>query len=138
MRLNRPTLGASAPPEWLFKETITLSAPENQANVIVSSEAVSPTFTTSSYADAQGRLLSTEFPHYTEHRYEGVLLFGEHVGMLREFSWTPPDGVRVRQVQWYCVIEGRGYTATATSVETEFERRRTTLVEVLLSAEARR
>lgn len=49
-------------------------------------------------------------------------VFGDLPGWIRRFEWTPPDGVRVTQVQLYAVVDGRGYTATATAPSASFGR----------------
>jgi hypothetical protein len=132
--LYRSTLSAIPPQGWFVKESITLLAPDGQANVIVSSEPIHPSIDSTQYAMIQGELLAAEFPHYVEHDFTAVLLLGRYDGFVREFSWTPPDGVRVTQIQFYCAVAGRGYTGTATAPASMFEAHELSLRETLLSA----
>ncbi len=127
----KPSITAPLPDGWLAKESITLLAPDGQANVIASSEPLDPDITTEQYARTQGDLLHTEFPAYKEHGFQPWMLFGERSGYLREFSWTPPDGVSVTQIQLYYAEPGRGYTATATTPTSEYDRYRMVLLAVL-------
>jgi hypothetical protein len=127
------TLAATNLPGWFHKESITLLAPDGQANVIASSEPLDPAITTTQYAMIQGDLLSREFPGYTEHTFESAWVFGITDGYIRDFSWTPPDGVQVRQMQCYAVRDGRGYTATATVPTSQFARFESELRRLLAS-----
>ncbi|UDY34998.1 DcrB-related protein [Dermatobacter hominis] len=128
------TIGVTVPAGWFVKESITLLAPSGQANVIVSSEPLDPTITTAQYAATQGELLRREFPGYVEHRVDETGVFGMD-GYLRQFEWTPPDGVRVAQVQAYATREGRGYTATGTAPATVAGEHIRTFLDVLRSVE---
>jgi len=115
-------LQAALPAGWFVKESITLLAPDGAGNVIVSTEPLDPSIDTARYAEVQGELLRNEFPGFTELRLIEVPVFGGKPGVLRDFEWTPPDGVRVRQLQMYCAEHGRGYTATATTPASNFAR----------------
>ena len=106
---------------WYAKESVTLLAPDGQANVIASSEPLDPEIDTQTYADVQGDLLRREFPGYREQSFKPFPAFGRQ-GFLRVFEWSPPDGVTVIQMQMYFVEDGRGYTATATTPATQFAR----------------
>jgi hypothetical protein len=130
----RPTLSAIPPHGWFVKESITLLAPDGQANVIVSSEPIDPSLDSAQYAMIQGQLLAAQFPRYVEHDFVPVPLLGRYDGFVREFSWTPPDGVRVTQIQFYCAATGRGYTGTATTPAAMFGAHELNLREALLSA----
>jgi hypothetical protein len=132
-----PTIAATRPPDWFHKESITLLAPDGQANVIASSEPLDPAVTATAYAMIQGDLLRNEFPGYVEHTFEAATVFGHLQGYLRDFGWTPPDGAPVRQLQQYAVRDGRGYTATATVPATQYERFRAQLRSVLASLTVR-
>lgn len=114
------SLGATLPAGWAFKESLTLLAPDGQANVIVSSEPVAPDLDGQTYAAVQGELLRKEFPGYVELELEPTQAFGGLPAWRRRFTWTPPDGREVTQVQVYAATEGRGYTATATSPSVSF------------------
>lgn len=116
------TLNAPLPEEWFAKESITLLAPDGQANVIASSEPLDASIDTKRYAEVQGELLRQEFPGYREFVSEPARAFGNEGGILRKFEWLPPDGVLVTQLQVYYAENGRGFTGTATSPATEFPR----------------
>lgn len=107
---------------WLAKESITILAPDGQANVIASSEPLDPSIDTSQYAQIQGDLLRKEFPGYQEHAFEPARILGGKNGYIRRFEWFPPDGVPVTQIQLYYAEQGRGYTATATTPTSQFGR----------------
>ncbi|MEO8095840.1 MAG: DcrB-related protein [Pseudolysinimonas sp.] len=113
---------ARMPAGWFGKESITLIAPDGQGNVIASSEPLDGSIDTARYADVQGGLLRSEFPGFHQFSLEEVELYGDRRGLLRFFTWTPPDGVPVMQMQSYYAEAGRGYTATATSPGTTWER----------------
>jgi hypothetical protein len=117
-----PRLRVEMPDGWFAKESMTLLAPDGQANVIASSEPLDPGITVQHYAEVQGDLLRKEFPGYRQLRYERALVFGGRPGYEREFQWTPPDGVQVTQIQLYYAANGRGYTATATTPTVESSR----------------
>lgn len=110
-----PDLSGVVPTSWHTKASITFLASDGQANVIASSEPVSPDIAPAEYAEAQGRLLREEFPSYRELRFESATIFGGKSGFRRRFTWLPPDSVEVYQIQLYYVEEARGYTATATT-----------------------
>ena len=65
-------------------------------------------------------MLRDEFPGYQELAFEETELFGGRRGYIRQFEWSPPDGVRVSQIQLYYTEDGRGYTATATTPKDNF------------------
>jgi hypothetical protein len=116
----RPVLAASLPDTWFAKESLTLLAPDGQANIIASSEPLDLTIDTDRYAEAQGELLRVEFPDFSEARFEKMEMFGGREGYIRQFEWTPPDGVPVTHIQLYYAEDGRGYTATATTPSSNF------------------
>ncbi len=111
----RASITSLVPDGWFVKESITLLAADGKANVIASAEPLDPSIDTSRYAGIQGDRLRTDFPGYTEHWVEERDVLGGRPGVMRSFTWTPPDGVPVTQVQLYYAISGRGYTATATT-----------------------
>jgi tetratricopeptide (TPR) repeat protein len=116
----RPRLIGARPSDWLVKESITLLAPDGQANVIASSEPLDPEIGLDQYASIQGDLLRGEFPGYEEASFKQVTCLGGRRGWLRQFSWSPPDGVSVTQLQLYYAEDSRGYTATATTPSSRF------------------
>lgn len=128
-----PSLRAALPDGWFAKESITLLAPDGQANVIVSSEPLDPTIDCTRYAEVQGELLRREFPGFFEYSFGPRPTFGHNSGYVRRFSWVPPDGVQVHQVQLYFVRPGRGFTATATTPSTNVDRFNSTF-ELILSS----
>jgi hypothetical protein len=114
-------LRAPVPAEWSYEEKLTILAPDGQANVIFSSEPLPDDMDVSRYADIQGSLLNDEFEGYEEFVLEPTQL-GEHQGLYRRFQWLPSEGEPVTQIQTYFVIDGRGYTATATTPSVSFNR----------------
>ena len=131
MERHRPTISALMPDDWFAKESITLMAPDGQANVIMSSEPLDSGIDTNQYAGVQGQLLRNEFPGYEEYAFESTEVFGGRRGYLRHFEWTPPDGVPVTQLQLYYAENGRGYTATATAASSSFAKAETELRQIL-------
>ena len=105
-----PVITASIPPEWFGKESITLIEPGGQANVIASSEPLSPEVQLDGYAEQTGRMLD-ELPAYKMLASEPKQVFGGRDGHFLRFEWTPEDGEPVTQIQILCVVAGRGYTA---------------------------
>jgi hypothetical protein len=122
---------ARVPQGWWAKASITVIAPDGQANVIASSEPIDPDLSTREYAVHQGDLLRREFPGFHEFSFEPIAAFGGRDAFKREFSWTPPDGVQVHQIQLYLVEQGRGFTATATTPEYHFDRMEADLRDIL-------
>lgn len=118
----QPQITAQTPEAWLGKESITLMAPDGQANVIASSEPLDMSIDAARYAEIQGELLRFEFPYYRELSFNSALVFGNRRGYMRRFQWTPPDGLQVTQIQLYFAEYGRGYAATATASTIYFER----------------
>ncbi len=129
----RPLLSSDLPGGWFAKESITLVAPDAQANVIASSEPLDDGIDSHRYAEIQGDILRREFPAYREFSYGPVEMFGSEPAYRREFEWTPPDGVAVTQIQMYCAIRGRGYTATATTPSSVYLAVESTLRRILES-----
>lgn len=134
MDIYRPRLLAARPADWFVKESLTLLAPDGQANVIISSEPLEPSMSVTDYATIQGSLLAREFPGYREFSFGPAVVFGQFPGYIRDFAWTPPDGVNVTQIQCYFVQDGRGFTGTATTPTTWFAEREFVLRDILLSA----
>jgi hypothetical protein len=117
-----PSLRAALPDGWHAKESLTLLAPDGQANVIASSEPLLEHFDAYYYAEQQGTLLRAEFPGYEEREYGPWLVFGGRPGYRRVFQWKPPDAEPVVQIQLYYARAGRGYTATATTPAVQYAR----------------
>ena len=110
------SIAAALPDGWYAKESLTVLAPDGQANVILSSEPLDASIDARRYAEVQGELLAREFPRYTEIGRGDTALTGGIPAGWRQFRWSPPDGLPVTQLQLYAVpVPGRGYTATATS-----------------------
>jgi hypothetical protein len=127
-------LEASLPDGWVGKESITLLAPDGQANVIASSEPLDADVNLDTYVGVQGELLSQEFPQYEQIALkETEMLGGDRRGYFRRFDWTPPDGRRISQYQLYYVESGRGYTMTATAEANAFLRYEAELLGILQS-----
>jgi hypothetical protein len=119
------------PDDWLWKETLTLLAGDEGANVIFSSEPLRTGVDLERHVDEQGQLLAREFPGYRQSALEPKRMLGGRSGYLRRFEWKPPEGEPVTQIQLYCVVGSRGYTATATTPTAEFKSRGELLVDVL-------
>lgn len=132
MEMFRHQLVAALPTGWLAKESVTVIAPDGQANVIVSSEPIDAAVDTTRYATTQGDLLRREFPGYQDLGEGPMTWLGGHDGYFRRFEWSPPDGVPVMQVQLYLVLDGRGFTATATTPSTQFERFANVIEDIIL------
>lgn len=128
-----PRLSAELPTGWFAKESMTILAPDGQANIIASSEPLDESIDTDRYAGVQGDLLRAEFPGYREVSFEPVAMLGGRQGYRRQFEWTPPEGLPVTQIQLYHAEPGRGFTATATTPSTVFPAVESVLREVLES-----
>ena len=122
---------ASKPVEWYSKESHVFLSPDGRANVVASSEPLEPDIDSRGYADVQGDLLEQEFAGYREHSFEAMAVFGGRTGFRRRFSWQPEDSEPVTQVQLYYAEDGRGFTATATAAEGEYDLYELTLLELL-------
>jgi tetratricopeptide (TPR) repeat protein len=133
----RPELSAVLPNQWLAKESITLQAPDGQANVIASSEPLDREMTSEHYAASQGEVLRKDFPGFQERSFEEVTVLEDRRGFLREFTWSPPDGVEVAQMQFYYTEDGRGYTATATTAASHFPDVKVELRQILMGLKIR-
>jgi hypothetical protein len=128
----RTQLIATVPDGWNWKESLTLLSDQGDANVIFSSEPLEEGVDLERYALMQGELLGKEFPGYRELAFEPMRMLGHRHGYLRRFQWNPPDGAEVTQIQLYCVEGERGYTATATTVATNFPAVEPVLTDILL------
>ena len=122
MQAVKTRLSATIPDDWVWKESLTFLAAEGQANVIFSSEPLDPSVDLERYTSGQSDLLRQEFPDYREIALEPMRMMGHRQGYLRRFEWAPPDGVEVTQIQLYYVEDSRGYTATATTPTTNFDK----------------
>ena len=130
------TLSMEMPSDWFFKESYTLLAPDGQANLISSTEPLDPTVDAEQYAMVQGDLLTTEFPGYQHVAFYEVPIPGlPGPVFFREFSWRPPEGEPVTQMQIYAVVPGggRGITATGTASREHFGRYRDALYRQMTS-----
>lgn len=126
-------LRAELPDGWLGKDSMSLLEPNGRCNVICSSEPLDPSIDAFEYARWQGELLEEEFNGYELIAFKPELVFGGRPGYMREFSWTPEDGRTIRQIQLYYSVSGRGFTATATSPEDDFDDLEATLRHCLLN-----
>ncbi|MGY1742197.1 MULTISPECIES: DcrB-related protein [unclassified Blastococcus] len=113
-------LRAPVPDGWSVRESWTLLAPDGQANVVVSREPLPPGVGAEQYCQGQGERLGSEFPQYQQHVLT-VLPLASGPAYARLFSWAPPAGGRVVQVQLYATGEGAGFTATATTPAPSFD-----------------
>lgn len=129
----RPRLAGEVAADWLTKESLTFLAPDGRANVIASSEPLSAAVDATRYAEVQGDQLRREFPAYRELSFERAVVFGDLLGWVRVFTWVPPEGVPITQVQAYAAEQGRGFTATATTTSTAYASLRDELWAVVTS-----
>jgi hypothetical protein len=106
---------------WSSQESITLLAPDGQANVIASAEALSSAMAAQEFAESLLKGLRA-FDGYQTLDFGPRLVFGGRPGYTRTFSWQPQEGGRVTQIQLYYAEAARGYTATATTPSSEFDR----------------
>ena len=131
--MTKPSIQLEMPEGWFYKESHTVLDPDGRANVIVSSEPLDETTSIAEYTDTQGDLLR-EFPGFTQIGFEEIDIDGiPGEAWLREFSWTPEQRSAVTQLQVYAVLDGRGYTATATTPSTDMAEFRRVLTGVLYS-----
>ena len=121
------------PTGWAVKHSITLVAPEGDANVIASSEPVPDGMTTEEYAASQRLRLEQDFPGFRQLHSESITLVDDRPAWLRVFAWEPPDQTPVTQVQMYAVLGGRGYTATATTTSEQYPRHQVELTQLIRS-----
>lgn len=63
-----PRLDLTAPPGWLVKESVTLSAPDGLASIIVSSEPVEPSVDSRDYAEQTREAQRREYADYVDGR----------------------------------------------------------------------
>lgn len=131
----RSPLGCQRPHDWYVKTQITLLAHDGKSNIIASTEPLDGETDTDTYVRKQGDLLRQEFPLYEESGIVDYAVDGIPTSVvLREFSWKPPEGEAVRQLQLYAVHESTGITATATCVDdAESESRMTMMLDVFKS-----
>jgi hypothetical protein len=133
MRALRPGLAVGLPEGWFGKESLTVLAPDREANVIVSSETVDDDLETVAYATNQGALMREECAGYEELSFAPVDVFSGRAGWERTYRWTAEGGDDVTQIQVYYVARGRAYIATATTLSEIFDDVEPTLREVLAS-----
>src|SRR6266508_4487879 len=103
------TLTADLPDGWSGKESITLLAPDAQANVIASNESLDPSIDSHQYADIQAGLLRSEFPGYREFSFGKRTVFGARSGFEQHFLRPHPDRRALTQIQLYYASGSRGY-----------------------------
>ena len=84
--LFRPRIAAAVPDDWFVKESITLLAPDGQANIIASGEPLDDDLTSERYAQVQGELLVAEFPGYKQLSFGPIELFEGRSGFVRKFE----------------------------------------------------
>ena len=113
-------LRTRVPEGWSVLESWTLMAPDGQTNVVVSREPLPPGVGPEQYAQGRGNRLAAEFPQYQQHVLT-VLPLATGPAYARLFSWAPPGGARIVQVQVSATAPGTGFTATATAPAASFE-----------------
>jgi hypothetical protein len=112
-------LRAQVPDGWSVRESWTLQAPDGQSTIVVSREPLPPGVGTGQYAQGHGDRLAAEFPQYQQHVLT-LLVLASGPAYARLFSWAPPGGMRVTQVQVYATGPGTGFTASATTSAASF------------------
>ena len=130
MQAFQSPLSVSVPEGWLVRESVTLTSPNGSANVIVSSESLDAPMTTQAFAEAVEEIVA-EFPEYQELEFTEAEVFGEHMGYVRHFEWTPEGTERVTQIQLYYTENDRAYTATAATTTANFEELESQLRQIL-------
>jgi hypothetical protein len=133
MRALHPGLAVGLPEGWFGKVSLTVLAPDGEANVIVSSETVDDDTETFAYATGQGELMREEFAGYEELSFGPVDVFGGRAGWERTYRWTAEGRDHVTQIQLYYVARGRACIATATTLSEIFDEVEPTLRDVLAS-----
>ncbi len=121
MASYRVPFTAGVPDGWSAKGSITLVAPDGQANVIASIEPLDDVVDTLGYAETQGEVLERDFPGYREVRSGPVRLLGGRRVFHRIYEWTPEAAAPVTQIQVYYVEGRRAFTATATAPSANFD-----------------
>lgn len=128
----RPEISVEVHAEWAPKSSITVLRSDGAANVIASTEPVGAQLTSEEYAGLQGSLLRDEFPGYIEELFGPSDAFGQK-GFVRKFSWDPPSGQPVTQVQIYFALNGRGFLATSTVLKADYPRLEAEVLAILKS-----
>jgi hypothetical protein len=128
------SLSCAVPDGWTVRESLTILAPDGEANVIASSEPIDDALSTERYADSQGVQLRDEFSNYKELSYGPEKMLGGFDCYIRRFESSPRDhpGDRITQIQVYHVAAGRGYVLTATTRSIGFAAIEPTLSSILL------
>jgi hypothetical protein len=122
------------PPDWATRETLTLSHPSGQANIMVSTEAVAPETTTEEYAEAAGQQFrQAELADFREGEIESTQLADGTPALMRRLEWTPEEGEPVTQIQLYSAGGGRAVTATGTTLSASFRQFELELEQLLLT-----
>lgn len=137
MRIASTIVAADVPAEWQWKESVTIVAPDQQTNVIASSEPMPAGMDLRGFADSQGELLRSQLPGFAEVDLSPSPAFGQADGFVRTFQWNPPESLPVTQIQIYAVVSGRGYTATATATTDTFGAAKPALLALLASLTVR-
>ncbi len=120
VRWTASRLRAPVPEGWSVRESWTLTAPDGQATVVVSREPLPPGVGAEQYAQGQGDRVAAEYPQYQQHVLT-VLPLTSGPAYARLFSWAPPGGSRVVQVQVSATAPDTGWTATASTPAASFE-----------------
>ena len=127
-----PSVSIPLPEGWQANDSVTLVAPDGQANVIVSSQQIPDEMSTEEFASAMNEALdSPDFATVKVISFGPSDMLSGRDAWLRHFEWEPEDSPPVSQMQLYHAEAGRGYTATATVPTTEAERYELTLGQLL-------
>ena len=127
-----PRIVVEPPADWNLSESVTLRPPDGSASLIVSSEPIDRGIDSRMFADRSVEALALDLPEYQPGPIVPVTLFGQP-GFLHHYSWVPPEGRTVGQIQVFAVVNGRSYTGTATAAPwtTEIEAQLLTAIATL-------
>jgi hypothetical protein len=131
-----PAIAVCMPPGWSLRESLTVTSPGGDANVIFSSERLQPPISAWDYMINGYDLLASEFSGFVSRGFEQFSIEGVTGEVYRHvFEWEPPEeGSRpVVQMQLYAVRQARGFTATATTTADRIDELGSVLVGILSS-----
>lgn len=125
----------SPPPGWWVRQSTELVDPARQVHLVAASEQVALELDARAYAESAGEALGSRMPGYTEHSLAEETLPGGLRCLVRRWSWQPPAGSEVAQLQAYVVGGGVAHTLTATWPAGEDSMVLPVVEQVLLSAD---
>lgn len=129
-------ISVTLPEGWLWCDSLQLVSPDGDAQIRATTEPLPDNVGLADFVQQRGDLLRRDCPGFEEHRLEPVVLRGGVPGSLREYSWNPEEGQRVRQLQVHAQVGARVVTATAT--DSSDATRLARLLDTLLSLDVTR